>query len=168
MIKQDTLEKAVKFAYLGLGSNLGNRIDNIRRAKNQLYLNNIEIVKSSSYYESLSWPNKNNPKFINVVFKIKTSLDFKQLLKICKKIEKLLGRRKSLKNSPRECDIDIIDFNNMINSVGVKLPHPRMHKRNFVLFPLFEINKNWKHPITKQHIKTLIFKLSNSDISSIK
>ena len=52
------LEKAVKFAYLGLGSNLGNRIDNIRRAKNQLYLNDIEIVKSSSYYESLSWPNK--------------------------------------------------------------------------------------------------------------
>ena len=50
----------------------------------------------------------------------------------------------------------------------LKLPHPRMHKRNFVLIPLFEVDSDWKHPITKQHIKKLIFSLSNRDISSIK
>ena len=84
------------------------------------------------------------------------------------KIEYSLGRKKSPKNSPRECDIDILDYDRKIMQIGIKLPHPRMHKRNFVLFPLFELDKNWLHPITKNNIKNLIFDLSNKEISSIK
>ena len=168
MIKQDISEKQVKIAYLGIGSNLGERIKNIENAKIKLLKNNIKIIKTSSYYESLSWPNPILPKFYNIVLKIKTYLNELQLLDLCKNIEKSLGRKKTLKNAPRVCDIDILDYDKTLKSNQIHLPHPRMHKRNFVLIPLFEINKEWKHPVTKQHIKKLIFSLSNKDISSIK
>ena len=162
------LENQVKSIYLGIGSNLGNRKKNIEKAKFQLIKNNIKILKSSNYYESLSWPDSKKPKFLNIALEISTFLDPFTLLKICKIIEKKLGRKKSFKNSPRECDIDILDYNNRKIKEQIILPHPRMHKRNFVLFPLFEINKTWKHPLKKQDIKTLISTLSNRDIRSIK
>ncbi len=168
MIKQDTLEKQAKIIYLGIGSNLGNRINNIEKAKSKLLESGIFILDVSSYYQSLSWPNSNNPKFYNIVLKITSKLNEIELLLLCKKIEKALGRKKAPKNSPRKCDIDIIDFNKKIKKHSINLPHPRMHRRNFVLLPLFEIDKNWKHPISKLHIKALILSLSNRDISSIK
>ena len=90
------------------------------------------------------------------------------MLKICKQIEIKLGRKKNTRNSPRTCDIDIIDFNGMISNKGITLPHQLMHKRNFVLFPLFEIEKNWTHPIFHIDVKKLIFLLPNKDIRSIK
>ena len=162
------LENPVKSIYLGIGSNLGNRKKNIEKAKFQLIKHNIKILKSSNYYESLAWPDPRKPKFLNIALEISTFLEPLSLLRICKIIEKKLGRKKSFKNSPRECDIDILDFNNRKIKEQIILPHPRMHKRNFVLLPLFEINKAWKHPLKKQDIKTLIFTLSNRDIRSIK
>ena len=161
-------ENQVKSIYLGIGSNLGNKRGNIERSKFNLIINNIKILKCSSYYESLSWPNPNNPKFLNIVLEIETNYTPLELIKKCKKIEKKLGRKKLPKNSPRECDIDIIDFRNKKTTGDLILPHPRMDSRNFVLLPLFEINKYWKHPILKVNIKELIFSLSNSDIRSIK
>ena len=168
MIKQDILEKQAKTVYLGIGSNLGNRIKNIEDAKLRLFKNNINILKSSSYYETLSWPNPNHPKFYNIVLEVITKLNENDLLKICKKIEKSLGRKISYRNAPRVCDIDILDYNKKSSKININLPHPRLHRRNFVLIPLFEINKKWRHPKTKQHIKSLIFSLSNRDIRSIK
>ena len=94
MIKQDISEKQVKIVYLSIGSNLGNRLQNIERTKFELINNGINITKSSSYYESLSWPNPKNPKFYNIVLKIKTDFTKIQLLNICKKIEIALGRKK--------------------------------------------------------------------------
>jgi len=79
-----------------------------------------------------------------------------------------LGRKKSPKNSPRVCDIDIIDFNGLVFNKKLKLPHAMMHLRNFVLIPLFEIQKEWVHPTKKMDIKKLILSLSNKDIRSIK
>ena len=168
MIKQDTSENQVKSIYLGIGSNLGDKKKNIEKAKFELIKENIKIIKSSNYYESLSWPNPNNPKFLNIVLQIETNLTPLNLMKKCKEIEINLGRVKSIKNSPRICDIDIIDYNKVIENSNIILPHPRMHSRNFVLLPLFEINKDWKHPILKLHIKNLILSLPNRDIRSIK
>ena len=168
MIKQDISEKQVKHIYLALGSNLGNKKRNIERAKSKLIENNIKILSLSSYFESLSWPNPKQPKFLNIVLKVSTNLDSTELLDKCKKIEVYLGRKKNFKNAPRECDIDIIDYKSQKKNSTIILPHPRMHKRIFVLLPLFELNKNWHHPVLKQHIKKLIFSLSNKDIRSIK
>ena len=168
MIRQDILENQVRSIYLSIGSNLGNRLENIEKAKFKLSQNDIKILRSSSYYESLSWPDPKKPKFLNIVLDVKTNLNPNDLLEKCKKIEVDLGRKKTKKNSPRECDIDLIDYLNKKTNDNIILPHPRLHKRNFVLLPLFEINKNWIHPISKQHIKYLIFSLSNRDIRSIK
>ena len=168
MKKLDILEDQVKLIYLGVGSNLGNRKSNIEKAKSKLHNKNIIILQSSSYYETLSWPNPNKPKFLNIILKIRSNLTPSELLNICKKIETELGRKKSIKNSPRTCDIDIIDYKSKKISRDIILPHPRMNTRNFVLFPLFEINKNWKHPVSKVDIKKLIISLPIKDIRSIK
>ena len=154
--------------YIGIGSNLGNRIENITKAKYFLDLNGINITKSSSYYETLSWPDPNQPKFINIVVQSNTKASPEKLLKIFKSIEKKLGRKKKSKNSPRTCDIDLISYNQKILAGNITIPHKRMHRRNFVLIPLFELNKNWFHPKINENIKKLIFSLSIKDIRSIK
>ena len=111
------------------------------------------------------------PHYINVIIKIKTSLAPLELLKICNLIEKKLGRIRSKKNAPRTCDIDIIDYDKkLINEKNNKLtlPHPRMSERNFVLLPLFEVDKSWKHPKSKINIVNLINALPTKDLRSIK
>ena len=154
--------------YIGIGSNLGNRINNIEKAKSLLILNGINIIKSSSYYETLSWPDTSMPKFINIVIQSDSKLSPKKLLDNFKCIEKKLGRKKDFKNSPRTCDIDIISYDKKIFTGDISIPHTRMHERNFVLIPLHELDKNWFHPKLKCNIKKLIISLPLNDIRSIK
>ena len=172
MKKLDTLKNQVKIVYLGIGSNLGERIKNINIAKFQLQLNNILILKCSGNYESLSWPNPKHPKFINIVVKVETLLSEKKLLFICNKIENELGRVRVNKNEPRTCDIDIIDYNKKVCKIKGKnflnIPHPEISKRNFVLLPLFEVSKNWKHTQTQLPILKLINLLKIDDLRAIK
>jgi len=171
--KQDILENQVNKAYLALGSNLGNKIKNLIYAKFLLTKLGINILKTSSFYLSKSWPNKNFPEYVNIVILVQTKFKLIQLFKKIKYIEKNMGRVETPKNNPRICDIDIIDFNNI--SVNLKflkkeiiVPHSRMHKRNFVLIPLYEINKQWLHPKFKKNIVKLISNLSNNDLRGIK
>ena len=154
--------------YIGIGSNLGNRVNNITKAKYLLNLNGIKIIKSSSYYETLSWPDPSKPKFINIIVQSNTKISPDRFLMIFKSIEKKLGRKKNKKNDPRTCDIDLISYNEKISNGAVFLPHKRMHERSFVLIPLFELNKNWSHPKTNVSIKKLIYSLPIKDITSIK
>ncbi len=173
MISQDILENQVNVAFLSIGSNLGNKKSNIEKAKFFLGKNSIKILKSSNYYETYSWPNTHHPKFYNIVIKIETKLKPMNLFFIIKDIEKKLGRKKALINMPRICDIDILDYNGQIFKLYAKnyqlvIPHMRLQNRNFVLFPLFEIEKNWIHPLKKTKIQDLIAKLDNSSLYSIK
>ena len=165
-------EKQAKFAFIGIGSNKGNKKLYIELAKFKLHNNSIQIVKSSSKYETPSWPDPRKPKFVNVVLKIKTTFSAKQLLSICHKIELELGRKRFKKNEPRTCDIDIIDYDQKIirnnNNQNLTLPHPKMHVRTFVLLPLFEINQQWIHPEKKIEIKKLINLLNIKDLRTIK
>ena len=171
MKKQDTSENLANQAYLAIGSNLGNKIGNIEMTKFELEKYKIKILKSSSGYLSDSWPDPTMPNYINIIIKIKTSLAPLELLKICKLIELKLGRVRSVKNAPRTCDIDIIDYDKIILNIKnskLILPHPRMNERNFVLLPLFEIDKSWKHPKSKINIVNLINSLPVKDLRSIK
>ena len=84
MINQDILENQANSVYLGIGSNLGNKKINIEKAKFELIQNNIKILVTSNYYESLSWPNPKDPKFFNIVLEITTKLKPLELLKKCK------------------------------------------------------------------------------------
>ena len=171
MKKQDTLENQVKQSYLAIGSNLGNKITNIHKAIAELEENKIRITKVSSHYLSKSWPNPLMPSFINIVIKIETTLAPLELLKICNFIELKLGRVRSKKNDPRTCDIDIIDYDKKILNISSNkliTPHPMMTKRNFVLLPLFEVDRGWKHPKSKISIVNLINSLPIKDLRSIK
>jgi len=163
------LEKQAKIAYIGIGSNLGNKKKNIELSKYLLEKKRIKVLKVSNMFESLSWPNAKNPKFINIVIKIKTTLTPLNLMKACLDVEKSLGRKRFKKNQPRTCDIDVLDYDRkIINQKNLKLPHPRMHTRNFVLLPFFEINKTWIHPLKKIDIKKLLSFIKESDLIAIK
>ena len=147
--------------HINIGSNLkskfGTKFDNISIAINLLIEAKIKIKKVSKFYESPSYPNKNLPRFINVGVLIEANFSSLMLFKKIKLIEKKLGRTKSKKNDPRVCDIDIIDYNGLIKQTKLlKLPHQRSHLRNFVLYPIREIDPDWKHPILKKNVEFLI------------
>ena len=172
-IKQDIfVNRANNYAYLAIGSNLGKKKNNIEKSKYLLQINGVLVDKVSSDYESLSWPDNRNPKFINIVIKVRTHLNAYNLLQLCNKIEKLIGRRRNVKNEPRTCDIDIIDYNGLVtkrtNKNKLILPHPKVSRRNFVLLPLFEVSSHWTHPKTKINIKKLISSLNIKDLRTIK
>ena len=173
MKKQDTLENQVNSVYLAFGSNLGDRKKNLNKALKLLSKENIIIKKRSKFYRTKSWPNKKFPEFINFVILIETCLNLKKLFLKIKNIERKVGRVKSKRNFPRVCDIDIIDFNGRIikKKVGnneINIPHERMHSRNFVLVPLFEINKDWFHPKLCKNIVFLLLNLTSEQLLGIK
>ena len=151
--------------HLNIGSNLdskhGSRFDNITIAINLLRDSKIEVKKISSLYETPSYPNRNFPKFLNVGLVVHYKNDYLNLFRIIKLIEKKIGRIRSKKNDPRIIDIDIIDFKNEVKKTKeLILPHPKCHLRNFVLFPILQIDPNWSHPILKKNALYLINSLN--------
>mgnify|MGYP001466930256 FL=1 len=162
--------------FLGLGSNLsskyGDKFANIDLAISFLEAYGIKLIKKSSFYKTPSYPDRENPKFINVVILVKTNLPPIDLMSVLVFIEEKLERKRVKKNDPRTCDIDIIDYNNQIfnlkfNNLDFTLPHKELTSRNFVLFPLQEISPMWKHPKTKETISNLIQTLNEEDKNSI-
>ena len=162
--------------FLGLGSNLsskyGDRFTNIKLAISYLESYGIKVIKKSSFYETHSYPNKQNPKFINIVILVETILSPTDLMSVLIFIEEKLERKRNKKNDPRTCDIDIIDYNSQIlnlkyNNLNLTVPHKELTSRNFILFPLQEISPTWKHPKTKEIITVLLLKLSQEDKNSI-
>ena len=161
---------------LALGSNLpsnfGDRFKNIDIAISFLESYGIKVKKKSSFYETHSYPNKDDPKFVNVVIEVSTDLPPTDLASVIIFIEEKLERKRNYKNEPRTCDIDIIDYNGRIidfkyKNLDFRVPHINLVYRNFVLIPLKEILPEWIHPKTKQPIDLIIEKLSDVDKKSI-
>ena len=161
---------------IGIGSNLnstfGDRFKNIDLSIKYLEKENLKILKKSSYYETPSYPNQDNPKFINVVISIDSDVTFENLISKTINIDEILERKKGIRNDPRTCDIDIIDFNKKVfqksyKNLEYQVPHKSLKLRNFVLYPLQEIDPNWKHPGTNEDINYLIEKLHQNDKKSI-
>ncbi len=153
--------------HINIGSNLdskyGTKFKNISIAINLLIDSKLKIKKISNFYETPSYPNKKLPKFVNIGLLAEYNFSYTKLIKETSLIEKKIGRVKSKKNDPRVCDIDIIDFNGLIKaSKLLKLPHPRSHSRNFVLYPIKEIDPKWIHPIFKKNVDFLINQLSQN------
>ncbi len=153
--------------HLNIGSNLdsmyGSRFKNISIAVNLLINSKLRIKKISNFYETPSYPNKTLPKFVNIGLTGEYEFNYNNLIKEILLIEKKIGRIRSKKNQPRVCDIDIIDFNGqVISDKSVELPHPRSHNRNFVLYPIKEIDPDWMHPKLKKNVDFLISQLSQN------
>ena len=147
--------------HLNIGSNLeskfGTRFENITLAINLLINSKLKIKKISNFYSSPSYPNKKLPSFLNVGIFANYEYDETVLINQINLIEEKIGRTRSKKNDPRVCDIDIIDFNGLIiESDNLKIPHEKCHLRNFVLYPILQIDSSWVHPIIKKNVKFLI------------
>ena len=158
--------------YLNIGSNLsskkGNRFYNINKTIKLIKKLSVKIVKISSIYETPSYPNKSKPRFVNICIKIKSELDPYIFLKKVQKIEKYLGRTRKKVNEPRTCDIDIIDYNKkIIKNPKLIIPHPKLHLRNFVIYPLKEIEPEWSHPINNKKISDFFIKLNEKSHKEI-
>ncbi len=143
-----------------LNSNFGNKFDNISIAIKLLIEKKFIVKKISNFYETPSYPNKNLPNFLNVGLLGTFSKCAEELRNIIFLIEKKIGRIKTKKNDPRVCDIDIIDFNGeILNINNLTIPHKKCHQRNFVLFPISQIDPHWDHPILKKKVNILIGQL---------
>lgn len=150
---------------LSLGSNIGNKLKQIKRAEIEISkINGVSDLLSSSYYKTEPLGHLDQDWFINSCILLKTNLDEVDLLKQLKNIEEKLGRQKRARWHEREIDIDIILFgNSIIKNDYVTIPHPEMQNRNFVLVPANQIAPEMYHPILKQTINQLF---ENLDIKN--
>jgi 2-amino-4-hydroxy-6-hydroxymethyldihydropteridine diphosphokinase len=161
---------------LSLGSNLPSKFGDSKKTLLKCYefFNNsdVKILKKSSFYESVAIPNKSDPKFINSVISIETKFSPEELIKYILSVEEKFDRKRAQVNAPRTCDIDIVDFNgeviNILNkNISLEIPHPRLEKRSFVLYPIREIDKDWKSPLSGKYIDQLIENLDNETKNNI-
>ncbi len=146
----------ISTVYIGIGSNIGDREFNCRDAIRKMQEREINIKKKSSMYETEPWGLKEQPKFINMVVEAETHLSPEELLKTLKDIEKEMGRTEAIKWGPRIIDLDILFYNDiLIDMETLHIPHPLLHKRDFVLVPLCEIAPEKVHPVLKKSIRQL-------------
>jgi 2-amino-4-hydroxy-6-hydroxymethyldihydropteridine diphosphokinase len=153
--------------YLALGSNLGDRLTNLKQAIASLPPQ-MEVQAKSFVYETPPWGYEDQPKFLNQVIKARTYLDPEPLLKHLKRLEVALGRKESFPNGPRLIDIDILFYDDLVLKTALlTIPHPRLHERGFVLLPLMDINPNLVHPVFKKSVRDMAAKCDVTGIEKV-
>lgn len=150
--------------YLGLGSNLGERLAHLEAAVAAL-APAVRVLRRSAAYETAPWGYTDQPKFLNQVLEGETDLEPKELLKFLKDKEKQLGRTERFKNGPREIDIDILLIDELVLAEDhLEVPHPNLRERAFVLVPLVEIAPDLRLPGEKLTVKEILASLDSSGV----
>ena len=140
----------MKRIYLSLGSNLGDREANLRKAVKRLASNEVRVLHTSRIYETEPVGYKNQAWFLNQVVEAETALFPMQLLTRIGRVERDLGRVRTLRNGPRTIDIDILFYGAaVVETTRLEIPHPRLAERRFVLAPLAELAPDLRHPVTQ-------------------
>jgi 2-amino-4-hydroxy-6-hydroxymethyldihydropteridine diphosphokinase len=152
------IERYMACVYLGFGSNLGDRKKHILTAMGLLHrTDGVSIVTHSSLFETEPEGETDQPMFLNAAAEVETELSPRELLELIRKVEKRIGRTPTYRWGPREIDIDILLYDDLvIDEEGLTVPHPRMHERAFVLAPLFEIAPNAVHPVLGKTVVGLL------------
>jgi len=155
-------------AYLALGTNLGNRLGNLRAALTAL-ASQVRIMAKSRIYETQPWGFTDQPAFLNIAVRIETDLSPAALLTFLKKLEADLGRTPTFRNGPRLIDLDILFYNNLIlNPPPLVIPHPRLHERAFVLVPLADVGAEVVHPLFKKSVAELLSETGQQGVALLK
>ncbi|MEW6116391.1 MAG: 2-amino-4-hydroxy-6-hydroxymethyldihydropteridine diphosphokinase [Nitrospirota bacterium] len=148
--------------HIGIGSNLGNREAHCMSAVERLKEKGFAVKRVSSFYETKPWGVVDQPDFINMAVEAETSLLADEVLTALKGIEREMGREATVKWGPRLIDLDILFYNDeVINREHLRVPHPLMQERDFVLLPLAEIAPDKVHPVLKKTVKQLKEELQN-------
>lgn len=151
--------------FLALGSNLGDRLNNLQRALDMLSPK-VQVLNQSPIYETEPWGYLEQPNFLNQVIEAETSLSPTTLLEFLKATEAKLGRKPTLRYGPRLIDIDLLFYNALIfNSPELTVPHPRLHQRAFVLVPLVDIAPDFVHPNYQKTVKELLSKVDTMGVN---
>ena len=154
--------------FLGLGSNIGDKQDNLKRTI-ALLSEFVDVIKKSSVYETEPIGYKEQDDFVNMVVEVTTRLTPEELLFFVKEIEKKMGRKKTFVDAPRIIDIDILLYGDeIINETHLQIPHLRMHERRFVLLPFAEIAPNIVHPVKKRKIHELLLQIPLENQTAIR
>ena len=145
-------------AYIGIGSNIGEKVKQCEKAISKiLEVDHHHLLAKSSFFKTKPIGHLSQDWFVNGVIKIETELEPLDLLRLLKSIESQLGRTKTFRWGPRTIDLDILLYDEKeIQTEELKIPHPFMHERQFVLVPLAEIDQNFFHPVLKKNIKELL------------
>jgi 2-amino-4-hydroxy-6-hydroxymethyldihydropteridine diphosphokinase len=150
--------------YIGIGSNLGDREFNCKQAISLVRQKGTTVSKESSLYETKPWGVRDQPLFLNMAIEIETNLKPFELLRTLKDIEKEMGREETFLWGPRIIDLDILLYdNNIVDEKGLKIPHPHMQDREFVLRPLCEIAGDVIHPSLLLSIEELLQRLKSTE-----
>ncbi|MFC1876908.1 2-amino-4-hydroxy-6-hydroxymethyldihydropteridine diphosphokinase [Thermodesulfobacteriota bacterium] len=153
-------------AFISVGSNLGDKIENCQKGINGLLADGGSVlVRSSSFYRTSPVDYKDQDWFVNLVVKIKTPLNPFDLFNKIQDIQKLIGRKAStVRFGPRVIDLDIIFFDDQVIRTDIlEIPHPRMHKRRFVLKPICDIEPSMMHPVLGKDMRSLLSGLKDSE-----
>ena len=153
-------------AFIGLGSNLGDRKAYLARAREALSRYGT-LERCSSLYETEPVDVRDQPRFLNQVVALRTRLDPIALLRACLEIERMLGRERHTPKGPRTIDLDLLLYEDEILAIETEdlqllLPHPRLHRRRFVLVPLCEICPDGRHPILGKSFSQLLAELEDT------
>jgi 2-amino-4-hydroxy-6-hydroxymethyldihydropteridine diphosphokinase len=149
------------YAFIGIGSNTGDKEENCREAIDKLGKSCGNIKKISSVHITEPWGLRDQPSFVNMAVKIETGLDPEALLLALKSIESDMGREKSVKWGPRCIDLDILVYDDVVmDTDALTIPHPMLHQRKFALAPLEEIAPELVHPVKGKTIRELLGEVS--------
>ena len=151
--------------YLGLGTNLGDRLENLRNALRMLQDGNgLRLLRCSQVYETQPWGGIEQPSFLNCVAEGATTLEPEALLTLCKGVEERVGRVPGLRWGPRLIDVDILLYGReVVDLPHLEIPHPRLHLRAFALVPLAELCPEGVHPVLKRSIAELCSDVAGRD-----